>query len=398
MPRMAQRQTLFRRLPEARLPSLSRVFRVFAAALLIAGLVVPGLAAFGKSATAADDVFEVKNIAVDVTAKTAAQARQLALAEAERRAFYALIARLTLAEDQERLPELPSDEITAYVRELAVASEKSSSVRYIASLNYRFKNEQIRKLLRAYEIPFAETPSKPVAVLPVLEIGATRVLWDSPNAWREAWERRNAPAGLVPIVLPLGDLTDVTTIGADQATFGDGAALAAVATRYLAGDAMTAYARLGLDPQTNAQVLNVILIRPAQPIPNALAVATYPQKPDESVENLYARAAGATARRIEDLWKRANLIERSSAGVLAVTVPIAGLGDWLAVQKQLARIGIIKRTEIVLMSKQEVRVNLHYVGQPDQLGVALEQADLSLQQEAGEWLVMPIGVFLPPKT
>ncbi|MDA0998323.1 MAG: DUF2066 domain-containing protein [Proteobacteria bacterium] len=369
------------------------IFGLLAKALLVAGLL-----ALGKPAMAADNVFEVKNIAVDVTAKTAAQARQLALAEAERRAFYGMVARLTLAEDQERIPEISGDEISAYVRDFSVASEKASSVRYIAKLNYTFKDEEFRRLLRAYEVPFAETPSKPVAILPVLEFGATRVLWDTPNGWRDAWERRSAPAGLVPLLLPLGDLTDVTTIGADQATFGDAQALAAIANRYLAGDAMTVYARLGLDQQTSGQILTVILIRPAAPIPSALAAQQFPQRPEESLGDLYARAANATARRIEDLWKRANLIERSSAGVLAVTVPIGGLADWLAVQRQLAQIGVIKRTEIVLMSRQEVRVNLHYVGHPDQLGTALEQVDLSLNQEGGEWLVMPIGVVKPPRT
>ena len=45
---------------------------------------------------AAADVFEIKNIGVDVKADTAAKARQQALTQAERRAFYALISRLTL--------------------------------------------------------------------------------------------------------------------------------------------------------------------------------------------------------------------------------------------------------------------------------------------------------------
>jgi len=38
------------------------------------------------------------------------------------------------------------------------------------------------------------------------------------------------------------------------------------------------------------------------------------------------------------------------------------------------------------------------VGDAEQLTTALEQANLSLLQENGEWIVMPIGVFQPPRT
>jgi hypothetical protein len=51
-----------------------------------------------------------------------------------------------------------------------------------------------------------------------------------------------------------------------------------------------------------------------------------------------------------------------------------------------------------LLSRDQVRVNIHFVGDAEQLTTALEQANLSLQQENGEWIVMPIGVFQPPRT
>ena len=81
-----------------------------------------------------------------------------------------------------------------------------------------------------------------------------------------------------------------------------------------------------------------------------------------------------------------------------LTVPITGLRDWLAVRDQLSRVGIIRQSEIVLMSRDQVRVNVHFVGGPEQLITALEQANLSMLQESGEWIIMPIGVFQPPKT
>ena len=344
------------------------------------------------------DVFEVKNVGVDVKADTAAEARQQALAQAERRAFYVLLSRMTLSEDQERIPELSNAEIAPYVRDFSVAREKASSVRYIARLNYRFKPDEIRGLLRSYNVPFAETPSKPMAVLPVYEVGASAVLWDDPNPWRQAWMSRDMPEGLVPLIVPIGDLSDISTIGVSEAMAGDTNRLGLIAERYTAAGTVVAHNNQTVDNATGRQMMTVTLLRPSDPIPVEYRTASYVQDEAEALDAMMARVTEATARRIENLWKRRNLISQTGTGVLAVTVPITGLKDWLTIRAQLAEVGIIRESEIVLMSRDQVRVNVHFVGGAEQLITALEQANLSMLQESGEWIIMPIGVFQPPKT
>lgn len=344
------------------------------------------------------DVFEVKNIGVDVKADTAAAARQQALAQAERRAFYALLSRLTLTEDQERIPEFSSSEIAPYVRDFAVAREKASSVRYIARLNYRFKPDEIRGLLRSYNVPFAETPSKPMVVLPVYEVGAGVVLWDEPNPWRQAWSNRDQPEGLVPLIVPIGDLSDISTVGVTEAMAGDPNRLSVIAERYGAVSTIVVHNNLTIDQATGRQMMTVTLSRPNDPIPVEARTQFYVQRESEAIEAMTARVTEATAKRIENIWKRRNLISQTGTGVLAVTVPITGLKDWLTIRDQLSKVGIIRQSEIVLMSRDQVRVNIHYVGGADQLVTALEQSNLSMLQESGEWIIMPIGVFQPPKT
>ncbi len=372
----------------------ARKMRHLSAILALASLaVLPPV-----SARAADDVFEVKGVSVDVKADTAAEARRVALSKGERRAFYALLHRLTLTEDQERIPELSGDEISGYVQDFSVSEEKASSVRYIARLNYRFKPNQIRGMLRAYGIPFAETRSKPMVVLPVMEIGAATVLWDEPNPWRRAWGLRDKPVGLVPIVLPLGDLQDVSTIGAGEAMASDPARLAAIARRYGATGTIVAHNNITVPPGSNRQQMTATLYRPSDPYPVEANAIIINQRDGENLDGMMARLVDETQRRIENLWKRRNLILETGTGVLAVTVPITGLSDWLTVRDQMRGIGIIRNADVVLMSRDQVRVNIHYVGGPDQLVTALEQTNLSLLQESGEWLVMPIGAMQPPRT
>ena len=50
---------------------------------------------------------------------------------------------------------------------------------------------------------------------------------------------------------------------------------------------------------------------------------------------------------------------------------------------------------LVLLALDEVRVNLHYVGEPEQLRVALGQVDLSMVQEEGEWVIYLADLVKP---
>jgi hypothetical protein len=223
------------------------------------------------------------------------------------------------------------------------------------------------------------------------------VLWDEPNPWRLAWQQRDAPDGLVPLIVPIGDLNDIVTIGAADALAGSSLKLATLADRYAATGSIVAHLNLTVDPTTGAEASTITLLRPFDPIPVEARSATLIQLSGEDMPTFMARAVEDTVNRIDDLWKRRNLISNVGTGVMAITVPIGGLTDWLQIKKQLASIGIIRRTEIVLLSREQVRVNVHFAGGAEQLTTALEQANLSLLQESGEWLVMPIGAFQPPK-
>ena len=65
--------------------------------------------------------------------------------------------------------------------------------------------------------------------------------------------------------------------------------------------------------------------------------------------------------------------------------------DWLAVRTRLGDVAVIRKSELVLLSRDEVRVNLHYIGDLDQLVLALEQLDLRLSQEGDEWFLRFAG-------
>ncbi|MAY68462.1 MAG: hypothetical protein CMM77_15220 [Rhodospirillaceae bacterium] len=329
--------------------------------------------------------YEVTGVTVDVTAETASAARAQALREGQQRAMRILLERMTLKSDYPRLPELSPEEITEYMQDFSVAEEKTSAVRYLAKLNYRFRPSEVRELLRAFNIPFAETPSKPVLVLPVLRRAGALLLWDDPNPWRAAWQQRSSQLSLVPTLLPLGDLADVAAIGVDQVVSGDQQRLQAMAKRYEAGSVAVAFASIRHDPARSLWVLDVTLTRYNQTIDPQTTVVTYVSEFGETAESLLARSATLVTYLIEDNWKRDNLLSSAHQEAIAVRIPITDLRDWLDMKTRVHAVAVIRETELVQLSRAEAQVILHYIGDIGQLIIALEQADLALRGEGDQW-------------
>jgi len=333
------------------------------------------------------DVFEVSDVVVDVTDESATLARKKALEQGSSAAFQRLLERLTLLRDRPRLPRLEQAEIASFVRDFGVSDEKTASKRYLARLSYRFKRNEIRALLKDFNLEFAETQSKPVLILPVFQTAGTIALWDDPNPWRDAWANAAVLEGLVPLRRATGDLADVASIGPEQALRGDRERLQAIADRYETGAVIVVNGQMGLDAVFTRQRLDVFVTRYGNDPEPLTEELFYQQGEQETIEQLLTRAAFEVADHIENQWKETNLLKLDRPNIAAVAVPITGLGDWIEVQERLKAVALVRRAELILLSLDEARVNLHYVGEPEQLRVSLGQADLTMVQEDGEWVI-----------
>ena len=93
------------------------------------------------------NVFEVNGVRLDVTSNSASNARKKALIKGESEALYSLLERLILSGDKKNIPKFTPEQISNFVRDFEVVSEKTSSIRYLAQLNFRFKADLIQNLL-----------------------------------------------------------------------------------------------------------------------------------------------------------------------------------------------------------------------------------------------------------
>ena len=190
----------------------------------------------------ANAVFTVAGVPIDAEAASAAAARELAIAAGQTAALDILLRRLTV--EGTALPVPEADALAAMIAGFAIDREMVSPTRYRASLTVDFDADEVRRLLRGGGISYAETVSKPVLVVAVQRNSRGALLWEDDNRWRQAWEDRPPHGGLVPILLPLGDVIDLGTVDAARALASDGEALTALAGLYGTSEVVVAVAGL----------------------------------------------------------------------------------------------------------------------------------------------------------
>ncbi len=359
--------------------------------LVVTSLLVLAAPAVAQAPPAAqDDVFTVADVAVDVTDASASQARERAHLDGQRQAFQKLMQRLA-TDDNIRSPRLDEATLTGLVRSIDVTNERTSAVRYLATLTVRFNPAAVRDVMSSAGAAFTETRARPVLVVPVYSVGGSAILFDDRNPWREAWARRWPRDTLAPILVPLGDLRDIGDLGAKEAMAGDTVKLEALARRYGAAEAAVAVAAVSLDAITAKPTVALTVTRYSGDAEVTL-VDSFTGESADQTEALLARAVTWVERELERLWKQDNAVDPGqSERRIVLAAPIASLAEWTEIRRRLSGIGLVRKAEVVQLTRQEGRIALTYVGETGQLRSALAQRDLELIEGQTESVVRLTG-------
>ncbi len=355
----------------------------------------PGLVlAQGKGAAepGGGDIFTVSGLAVDVTAESAVAARKKALRDGQRQALNMVLRRITLRTDHPSLPQPDDSAIVQMVAAMAVAGEKTSTVRYLAELTVRFHRSGIRGLLRGTGFRFSETMAKPILVLPVFEKGAAQSLFEAGNVWRDAWGRLDlATDALLPLRLPLGDLKDITTIGAEAALAGRDDQLNAIARRYGVENVLVAHAVLSIDLAAGGLPRVVVILLRFGPRGKSTEVLDYSVDVGRDLEAAMNHLALRVAVDQQEQWKRKTQLSFDADTSLSALVPLSGLADWLVVRQRLRAAAMVSVVKLRGISRQDAQVVIDYLGDTDSLVIALAQRDLHLSLVDGFWILRLAG-------
>ena len=323
------------------------------------------------------DVFVVQSVSVDETAISARAARERALKNGQISAAEMVLARLTRQENRAFLPPMDVETTRTLVKSLQIDNEKTSDIRYLADLLVTFEPEAVRNYLRNAGIPFSEVRSRPVLVIPVLTRDGSYLLWEEPNPWRDAWRDHPASVGLMPVISPIGDLSDLTGLSAEQAVDSDVGALSETAARYGAGSSVVAIATINV-AEPGGQSIEVIATRVGR-FEEAPLLISLQSAADEAPEAFLKRAAGAVINALDDDWKLSNTVSFGEAGRILAAVPIAGLASWVEVRRRIARVPSVSEVYIIALTANSAEIEIDFHGDDQQLVRALDRFDLILE-------------------
>lgn len=153
------------------------------------------------NAARADMAFTVANYPVEATDKNAVAAKDKALADGQKAAFRSLLKRIVPVTAYKQISRLSSVKAGDLVSGVAVRSERNSPTEYIASLDFSFQAGAVRAALQREGIPFVETQSDAVTVVPVMRQGNPAEAKSDKGPWRTAWTSLDLEHALTPVKL-----------------------------------------------------------------------------------------------------------------------------------------------------------------------------------------------------
>ena len=332
-------------------------------------------------------LYQVMDVAADVTADSAAHARDQAIMQVQRSAFGQLLTRLGADSALEK--KLDDDALAAMVQAFEVQQERLSAVRYIGTFTVQFKPNAVRNFLSKRGTSFNEVRSKPMVVLPVVSNGGRSVLWEERTPWRAAWEGATGKGGLVPIIVPAGDLEDIAVISTSEAISGKPESLLALINKYQAGGAVVTVLNADLNKLDPKQEIRVDIQR--YDVTGKPGEAEHLSLPPPADAKALTAVLGDGVKQIqggmESKWRQSGKAPKGPMAHLPVSVPISSLADWTTIKAKLANVPGVARINVITLARGTADIDLEFHGDIPPLQTALAGQNLSLEQSplTGAW-------------
>jgi len=342
-------------------------------------------AAAPPSARARDaNVYTVAKLSVDMKAKDAVTAKKQALRLAKRRALHTIFRRIAPFNSFDRYPSLGAKAIDDLLEGFSLRRERNSATQYLATLDFRFQTEGVRKLLTAKGIVITDQQAGRIAVLPVY-IEKGNINHTGRDVWRTAWNGLDLEHAITPVRLVRAG-PSLTMEVLSGLLGGDLHAFAALRDKYKAQKLVLAVA----EPTVDGKTLTTRLFGADRAGPLSLTR----NNPVYNGElNATARETAAiTLGILEGRWK---LIKSPGGGASAevaltgveVIVEFAGMKQWREIRTRLEKVPGVQGFDIKSLSARTAQVAFQFPGGAERLSQALGSHGLTLLGGSGSWIL-----------
>lgn len=343
-----------------------------------------------SSAFANAQIFNVEGVEIDITAESAVKAREMAFEKAQMDAFAILKKRMLGEGEAEQFPPQDVSTIGALIQDFQVKDEKLSSVRYIATYDFRFKQDAVKALFDGSGMRYTDMSSALALVLPYYQKGVTTHLWSPYNVWMKAWAAGDHQDGVVPMVVPLGDLQDVRDIREEDGLSYDDRRLDNMLQRYGAGEAIIlmavpdeALAAVNGANDPASGFMKIHVYRTDRGRPEYVQPIRIETRPNDTLSSFMSHAVGRVKNTLRQNWKDRTVADPAQNSTIEARVPISSLQEWAKIQRALRNTYVLKSFELKKLTPSQAMITISFDGHIDRLRTALEGANIVLEREYG---------------
>ncbi len=343
------------------------------------------LASVSAAIAANDDVYTVGNYPVDAQAANAVDAKDKALAEGQQAAFRSLLKRVVPVTDYDRLKRLAALKSSSFFEGVSVRSERNSSTRYIASLDFSFRSDSVRAVLQQEGIPFVEEQAREISVIPVVrDAQGAPDTGSAARAWSDVWKGLDLEHTLTPIELqPLKPVIHADTL--QMLIDGRGSAERILAGEY--GSPYVVVAIAEIDSATNRLNVTMAGIDAVGPFNLKRSYRVFDGDTGYAMELAAVVGQGV----LEGRWKalKAGPGRPSQGGAtVSLQAQYASLAEWREIRQQLLAVSGVDDIRIESESARSAVLTLRYPGGGGALASALDGQRLSLESGSGDvWIL-----------
>ena len=340
----------------------------------------------GVAAADIDAAFTVGNYPVEAQAQNAVAAKKKALREGRDAAFRSLLKRLVPVTAYRRIGSLKKTDAAPFVEGFSVRSERNSATEYIASLDFSFRADEVRNLLRRQGIPFIDEQAPTSVVVPIVRLGAKGQTKTDPE-WNRTWQSLDLKNALSPLrIEPIKPVVHVDTIR--MALGSDSNAERILATEYQSERVMLLLADVDQDAKTiNVTVAGRDSVGPINWTRSYRLV-------DGDVSYTLELVAVVTLGVLEGRWKAFKADALGGVGALSsptrdvpLQVTFSGLHEWNIIRRKLLETPGVEDVTINAVSARSANVVLSYPGGGGSLAAVLLAQGLSMMQSGNVWLL-----------
>ena len=304
---------------------------------------------------AAEDMslYETK-VTIDATGEDAAQARENALSQANRKALYAVVERISTNDGVQILDELNDNQILNFIQEVSVVSEKVNGNQYNAVLLMTVNAPVLKAYLAEKDVPMSIMTETHVLIIPVYRESETAApqLWEDNNPWYQAWVENKIDRKQTT-VLPIPNNRDNRNIlTAEDAIQLNSMSMSAIRSindnqELFVADAVKGKDSLRIDLKS----------------PQAGTILSKTYEGEAHIESLMFAAIQDIKSAVMKQLQQQTTLEKSALNRITVVFNYPQLRDWLALQQAVKNINTIQKTTMDAFANHRAQLTLDFTGE-----------------------------------